>query len=131
MVRMSATSLLHDSVRFGDYVTVRLLGRGGMGEVYLMRHVVLGVEHAVKVLCPRFGSGEAYAANAASGESFSFSGLVGAEANDTLSFETQDEEIKAFVAKLKAKKRSRRMMAAGIALAIIATLVLAALYCLF
>jgi len=80
---------------------------------------------------PASGSGEAYAANAASGESFSFSGLVGAEANDTLSFETQDEEIKAFVAKLKAKKRSRRMMAAGVALAIIATLVLAALYCLF
>lgn len=59
MVRMSETSLLHESVRFGDYVTVRLLGRGGMGEVYLMRHAVLGVEHAVKVLYPRFGGKEA------------------------------------------------------------------------
>ena len=32
------------------YVVVRELGRGGMGVVWLIRHVFLGVEHALKVI---------------------------------------------------------------------------------
>lgn len=43
------------SIRPGDllantYVVERRLGAGGMGEVYLARHVSLGTEHAVKVI---------------------------------------------------------------------------------
>lgn len=42
--------ILQQSDRFGEYEVVRFLGRGGMGEVYLMKHVLLGVVHAVKLL---------------------------------------------------------------------------------
>ena len=34
----------------GAYPVVRLLGRGGMGSVFLARHPRLGIEVAVKVL---------------------------------------------------------------------------------
>ena len=35
---------------FGAYRVVRLLGRGGMGEVYEVEHVQLGVRYALKTL---------------------------------------------------------------------------------
>jgi serine/threonine protein kinase len=34
------------------YVILALLARGGMGEVYLAKHVELGTEHAIKVILP-------------------------------------------------------------------------------
>ena len=34
----------------GNYEIVQMLGKGGMGEVYLVRHRTLGVEYAMKVL---------------------------------------------------------------------------------
>ena len=36
---------------FGDYTVVRLLGKGGMGAVYLMRGSN-GAEYAVKIMYP-------------------------------------------------------------------------------
>jgi len=42
----------------GPYRTVRLLGRGGMGEVYLVEHGILTTRHALKLL-PRERSGRA------------------------------------------------------------------------
>jgi serine/threonine protein kinase/formylglycine-generating enzyme required for sulfatase activity len=41
--------------KIGPYQIVRLLGEGGMGAVYLGRHAVLDVHHAVKVLSSRLG----------------------------------------------------------------------------
>lgn len=37
---------------FGRFAVLRLVGRGAMGEVYLVRHKVLETEHALKVLYP-------------------------------------------------------------------------------
>ncbi len=41
--------------RVGPYVTTRLLGRGGMGVVFLARHAESGVVHALKALLPASG----------------------------------------------------------------------------
>ncbi|HEY5678018.1 MAG TPA: protein kinase, partial [Myxococcales bacterium] len=38
----------------GSYTVVRLLGRGGMGAVYLAEHPVIGSRVAIKFLHPRF-----------------------------------------------------------------------------
>ena len=40
----------------GSYRIVRMLGKGGMGAVYLARHPGIGAQVAVKFLNPRFGS---------------------------------------------------------------------------
>lgn len=45
-----ANESLSDIKQLGDYDLVRLLGRGGMGAVYLARHRTLGREAAIKVL---------------------------------------------------------------------------------
>ena len=42
--------LLQVGSRFGKYTVARLLGKGGMGEVYLVRHDVLDTYFALKVL---------------------------------------------------------------------------------
>ena len=42
--------LLQLGSRFGKYTVARLLGKGGMGEVYLVRHGVLDTYFALKVL---------------------------------------------------------------------------------
>jgi len=38
----------------GNYVVIKLLGQGGMGEVYLVEHPEIGTQAAVKVLGQRF-----------------------------------------------------------------------------
>lgn len=42
--------MFESGAHFGNYVVTRLLGKGGMGEVYLMENVVSGEFHAVKIL---------------------------------------------------------------------------------
>ena len=42
--------LLKDGSEFGQYRVLRLLGQGGMGEVYEVEHKVLGTRHALKRL---------------------------------------------------------------------------------
>ena len=44
--------MLRPGATFGRYTIVKLLGQGGMGEVYLVRHDVLDTEFALKVLSP-------------------------------------------------------------------------------
>ena len=50
---MATHSLLTSGGRFGDYEVVRRLGKGGMGEVYLVRDAATGGEFAVKVMAER------------------------------------------------------------------------------
>jgi serine/threonine protein kinase len=49
---MSMCATLDDTPagRYGSYEAIRVIGRGGMGTVYLCRHIVLGRLAAVKVL---------------------------------------------------------------------------------
>ena len=46
----SREGLLRPGSVFGQYRVEVLLGRGGMGEVYRVRHTVLGAEYAIKLL---------------------------------------------------------------------------------
>ncbi len=43
---------------FGDYILIRLLGRGSFGEVYLGEHVYLGSKAAIKILHATLPEGE-------------------------------------------------------------------------
>jgi len=45
-----AADILESGDKFGKYIVERLLGTGGMGAVYLVRHQVLGSTFALKVL---------------------------------------------------------------------------------
>ena len=42
--------LLRPDSLFGQYRIIRLLGRGGMGEVYAVEHETLGTRHALKLI---------------------------------------------------------------------------------
>lgn len=42
--------------QFGNYLVTKLIGRGGMGAVYLAEHPEIGRKVAVKVLAPHLGS---------------------------------------------------------------------------
>ena len=46
------TTLLHPGQVFDRYTAERLLGHGGMGEVWLVRHNILQVHRALKLLLP-------------------------------------------------------------------------------
>ena len=46
--------------RLGPYTITRKLGEGGMGAVYLGRHTVLDVDHAIKVLPPRLAQNQQF-----------------------------------------------------------------------
>lgn len=52
-VAAPAASLAAGEV-LGAYYIVRLIGRGGMGEVYEVEHTALGTRHALKVITPEF-----------------------------------------------------------------------------
>ena len=49
---MVRSQLLSDGAVFGNYRVVRRIGRGGAGEVYLVRHATLDSDYALKVLKP-------------------------------------------------------------------------------
>ena len=49
---MIKTQILDDGAVFGNYRVIRRLGRGGAGEVYLVRHETLTTDYALKVLKP-------------------------------------------------------------------------------
>src|SRR5215470_14383887 len=47
-----AAALEPHTVLGNTYVIVELVARGGMGEVYLAKHIELGTDHAIKVIVP-------------------------------------------------------------------------------
>lgn len=49
---MNETDIFQDGERFRGYVVERLLGKGGLGAVYLVRHEMLDTLYALKVLYP-------------------------------------------------------------------------------
>ena len=51
---------LHDGQKFSGYTIVRLLGSGGMGEVYLAQHPRLPRRDALKILPVDVSSDEEY-----------------------------------------------------------------------
>ena len=46
------SNLLSDGQTFGHFRVIRLLGRGGMGEVYEVEHRDLSTRHALKLINP-------------------------------------------------------------------------------
>jgi len=64
----ASESILRPGKRFEAYKVVRLLGRGGMGEVDEVEHGDLGTRHALKLIHPDIvgqpGSGERFAREA-------------------------------------------------------------------
>ena len=53
---MTTPASLSIDTRFGQYRIVRLLGRGGMGEVYEVEHTTLERRYALKLLPPDFAA---------------------------------------------------------------------------
>ena len=53
---MTTSASLSNDTQFGQYRIVRLLGRGGMGEVYEVEHRVLARTYALKLLPPDFAT---------------------------------------------------------------------------
>ena len=53
---MDNTSALKPNTEFGQYRILRLLGRGGMGEVYEVQHTTLGRSYALKLLPAEFAT---------------------------------------------------------------------------
>jgi serine/threonine protein kinase len=49
---LRTSALTPNTVLGSTYVILELVARGGMGEVYLAKHIELGTEHAVKVIVP-------------------------------------------------------------------------------
>ena len=47
-------AILRPGDTFGQYKVIRLLGIGGMGQVYEMRHKILETQHAIKLINPLF-----------------------------------------------------------------------------
>ena len=45
---------------FGDYKVIRLLGKGGMGAVYEVEHVELGVHYGLKTYILEDGNAELF-----------------------------------------------------------------------
>src|SRR6516225_1764721 len=53
VTRAARTAALTPNAVLGNtYVILELVARGGMGEVYLAKHIELGTEHAIKVIVP-------------------------------------------------------------------------------
>ena len=53
---MTTSASLSNDTQFGQYRIVRLLGRGGMGEVYEVEHTTLERRYALKLLPPDFAA---------------------------------------------------------------------------